>query len=74
MLFTWKTQNLCIIFQWWHIHDLVTLTFSLVAIVLLTAGYEALREASRRYEKWVEKKKEDMPSKLALALFRSVLR
>jgi solute carrier family 31 (copper transporter), member 1 len=66
MLFTWKTQNLCIIFDWWHIRDFATLLFSLVAIVLLTAGYEALREASRRYEKWVEKKTGETPSKFAL--------
>jgi copper transporter 1 len=74
MLFTWNTKNLCIIFRWWHIRDFATLLFSLFAIVLLTAGYEALREASRRYEKWVEKKTEETPSKLALVLFHTVLR
>jgi solute carrier family 31 (copper transporter), member 1 len=74
MLFTWNTENLCIIFRWWHIRDFATLIFSLVAIVLLTAGYEALREASRRYEKWVEKKTEETPSKLTLVLFGTILR
>jgi copper transporter 1 len=68
MLFTWNTENLCIIFRWWHIRDFATLLFSLVAIVLLTAGYEALREASRRYEKWAEKKTGETPSKFALVL------
>jgi solute carrier family 31 (copper transporter), member 1 len=73
MLFTFDTENLCIIFSWWHIRDFATLLFSLLAIVLLTAGYEALREASRRYEKWVEKKTEETPSKLALVHFRTIL-
>jgi hypothetical protein len=68
MLFTWNTENLCIIFRRWHIRDFTTLIFSLVAIVLLTAGYEALREGSRRYEIWVEKKTEETPSKLTLVL------
>jgi len=62
MLFTWNTKDLCIIFRWWHIRDFASLLFSLVAIVLLTAGYEALREASRRYEKWVEKETEETPN------------
>jgi hypothetical protein len=73
MLFNLNTEDLCIIFSWWHIRDFATLLFSLFAIVLLTAGYEALREASRRYEKWVEKKTEETPSKLALVLFSTNL-
>ncbi|CAF9926343.1 hypothetical protein IMSHALPRED_006936 [Imshaugia aleurites] len=50
MLFTWDTTNLCIIFRWWHISSTMTLLVSLVAVALLTAGYEAVREASRKYE------------------------
>lgn len=50
MLFTWDTTNLCIIFHWWHISSTFTLLISLVAIALLTAGYEVVREVSRRYE------------------------
>lgn len=50
MLFTWDTTNLCIIFHWWRITNVLTLLISLVAVALLTAGYEAVREASRRYE------------------------
>ena len=50
MLFTWDTTNLCIIFRWWHITSTFTLLISLVAVAVLTAGYEAVREASRRYE------------------------
>jgi len=50
MLFTWDNTNLCIIFRWWHVSSTFTLLLSLVAVALLTAGYEGVREASRRYE------------------------
>jgi len=56
MLFTWNTKNVCIIFHWWHIRNTFTLILSLLAVVALTAGYEAIRSGSRRYEAWVEKK------------------
>jgi hypothetical protein len=70
MLFTWNTENLCIIFRWWHIRSLTSLLVSLAAIVLLTTGYEALREITRRYEKWVEKKADSVPSKPTLVLLQ----
>ncbi|EOA88928.1 uncharacterized protein SETTUDRAFT_168145 [Exserohilum turcica Et28A] len=50
MLFTWDTKDLCIVFPSWHISGTGSLIFSLLAVVLLTAGYEAVREMSRRYE------------------------
>lgn len=50
MLFTWDTTNLCIIFHWWHISSTLTLLISLVAVAILTAGYEVVRELSRNYE------------------------
>ncbi|KAL8823016.1 MAG: hypothetical protein Q9191_006263 [Dirinaria sp. TL-2023a] len=50
MLFTWDTTNLCIIFPGWHIRSTTTLLFSLLGVILLTAGYEFVRDMSRRYE------------------------
>jgi len=50
MLFTWDTHNLCIVFRQWRITGTVSLLVSLAAIALLTAGYECVREISRRYE------------------------
>src|ERR1700760_3215460 len=50
MLFTWDTRNLCIVFKSWRITGPLSLALSLVAIVLLCAGYEGVREISRRYE------------------------
>ncbi len=63
MLFTWNTENLCIVFRWWHISGTVSLIFSLLAVVALGAAYEALRSASRRYETFVDKRSEELPSK-----------
>ncbi|KAL9020964.1 MAG: hypothetical protein Q9185_001791 [Variospora sp. 1 TL-2023] len=50
MLFTWDTTNLCIIFPQWHIYSTFSLFISLVGVIVLTAGYEFVREMSRRYE------------------------
>jgi hypothetical protein len=55
MLFTWDTTDLCIVFRGWRITGTGSLIVSLLAIVLLTAGYEAIREASRRYEAYAGK-------------------
>jgi solute carrier family 31 (copper transporter), member 1 len=50
MLFTWDTTNLCIVFRSWRITGTISLLFSLLAIIVLAAGYELVREFSRRYE------------------------
>ncbi|EHY59201.1 hypothetical protein, variant [Exophiala dermatitidis NIH/UT8656] len=50
MLFTWSSKNLCIIFPQWRVTGTHSFILSLLAIVLLTAGYECVREISRRYE------------------------
>lgn len=63
MLFTWNTTNLCIVFKWWHVRGPLSLLLSLLAVVLITAFYEALRSLSRRYESYVERKTDEIPSK-----------
>ena len=50
MLFTWDTTNLCIVFRQWRVTGAASLVFSLLAVAALTAGYEFVREMSRRYE------------------------
>ncbi|KAK1063293.1 copper transpport protein [Friedmanniomyces endolithicus] len=50
MLFTWDTTNLCIVFRSWRITSTTALIVSILGVMALTAGYEAMREASRRYE------------------------
>jgi len=64
MLFTWDTKNLCIIFRWWHVRSTAGLIISLLAVVAITALYEALRSASRRYEAFVTKTQVELPSEL----------
>ncbi|ODV59326.1 low-affinity Cu transporter [Ascoidea rubescens DSM 1968] len=51
MLFTWNYKNLCIIFSWWHIRSLLGLVFSLLLLVLISAGYEWLKYKILKYEK-----------------------
>ena len=73
MLFTWSTKDLCIVFEGWHISGTTSLIFSLLAIVLLTAGYEAVREASRRYDDYARRTQEgrrgdDLSSKHTIPL------
>ncbi|KAJ5124387.1 uncharacterized protein N7515_008212 [Penicillium bovifimosum] len=50
MLFNWSSENLCIIFRSWRITGPFSFLFSLVAIVILTAGYEGVRSVTRKYE------------------------
>ncbi|KAH7123850.1 Ctr copper transporter family-domain-containing protein [Dendryphion nanum] len=54
MLFTWDTENLCIVFSGWRITGTTSLILSLFAIILLTAAYEAIREISRRYDTYAK--------------------
>jgi copper transporter 1 len=61
MLFTWSTDNLCIVFRQWHITSTMSLVVSLVAIVAICAGYEALRDSIRRYETVMSKRAETAP-------------
>ncbi|KAK8163091.1 ctr copper transporter family protein [Phyllosticta citrichinensis] len=64
MLFTWDTTDLCIVFRGWHITGTLSLLLSLVAVALLCAGYEGVREVSRRYEASIaarQKVKDDGP-------------
>lgn len=65
MLFTWGTTDLCIIFPQWHISSTFTLLLSLLGVVLLTAGYELVREASRRYESSSAEHMSSLPSKFS---------
>jgi copper transporter 1 len=64
MLFTWDTTNLCIVFRQWHITSNLSLIVSLLGVVAICAGYEALREGIRRYEAAVSKRADTAPRKL----------
>lgn len=62
MLFTWDTNNLCIVFKQWHIKTTPGLLFSLIAVVLIGMGYEALRAGTRRYEVIMARRLDSTPS------------
>ncbi|THW96041.1 hypothetical protein D6D17_07492 [Aureobasidium pullulans] len=66
MLFTWDTNNLCIVFKSWRVTSTMSLIWSLLGVVILTAGYELIRELSRRYEAKVQREIDDLPSKCSL--------
>lgn len=68
MLFTWDTTNLCIIFRQWHVTSTLSLVFSLLGVVVLTAGYELVRELSRRYEASSAEYMNKLPRKHPLCL------
>ncbi|KAK7205205.1 Ctr copper transporter family-domain-containing protein [Myxozyma melibiosi] len=43
MIFNWDPIDTCIVFEWWHIRGLYSLTASLLAVVALGVSYEYLR-------------------------------
>ena len=63
MLFTWNTKNLCIVFRQWHVTSTASLIVSLLLVVAIGVGYEALREGIRRYEVSVNKRADTAPRK-----------
>lgn len=70
MLFTWDTTNLCIIFSSWHIRSTAGLLFSLLAVVLIGMGYEALRAGTRRYEVVMRRRMDTIPSEFHSSYIR----
>ncbi|KXT15056.1 hypothetical protein AC579_1496 [Pseudocercospora musae] len=60
MLFTWDTKNLCVVFEGWRVTGVWSLVYTLLAVIALTAGYEAVREASRRFEAQHARKVENL--------------
>lgn len=72
MLFTWNTKNLCIVFESWHIRSTAGLIFSLLAVILIGMGYEALRAGTRRYEIVMRRRVDLIPSEFSLRTARLV--
>lgn len=64
MLFTWDTKNLCIVFKQWHVRGTPSLIASLLAVVLLCVGFEALRAFCSRYDTWTAQRVEELPREL----------
>ncbi|KAI9016485.1 Ctr copper transporter [Phycomyces nitens] len=43
MLFNWNIKDVCIVFEWWHIHSLSQFILSSLALVAIAVFYEFLR-------------------------------
>ncbi|RMY38497.1 hypothetical protein D0865_13080 [Hortaea werneckii] len=68
MLFTWDTSNLCIVFSQWRVTGTFSLVISILAVMALTAGYEAIREMSRSYEARQAERIESAPPNPSIAV------
>jgi len=64
MLFTWDYHNVCVVFRQWQITTPLSLIISLLGVVAIVAGYEALREAIRQFEARTNKRIETVPRDL----------
>ncbi|KAI9489171.1 Ctr copper transporter [Zychaea mexicana] len=43
MLFNWRVKDVCVVFEWWHIHSALGLFLSCAVVFAIAAGYEFLR-------------------------------
>ena len=68
MLFTWSTENLCIVFPQWRITGTFSLLLSLFAVAAMTAGYELVRTMSRKYDASSEEYANALPSTSSFVL------
>src|SRR3981189_425258 len=50
MLFTWDTQDLCVVFRWWHVRGPWSLFLTLLGVVALGMSYELLRNVARKFD------------------------
>jgi solute carrier family 31 (copper transporter), member 1 len=50
MLFTWDTQDLCVVFRWWHVRGPWSLLFTLLGVVGLGMSYELLRNLALKFD------------------------
>ncbi|KAI9483524.1 MAG: Ctr copper transporter family-domain-containing protein [Benjaminiella poitrasii] len=61
MLFNWQIKDVCIVFEWWHIHNELDLFISCMIIFVIAAGYEYLRVWSASLdEQWAQADKKKL--------------
>jgi len=68
MLFTWDYRNVCVVFRQWQITSPLSLFFSLLGVVALVAGYEAMREGIRQFEARTNKRLDAVPRKFSILI------
>lgn len=63
MLFNWQVQDVCVVFEWWHIRSAAGLAVSCLVVFAIAAGYEFLRAESaaldQKLQDATEKKRAD---------------
>jgi copper transporter 1 len=61
MLFNWQVNDVCVVFEWWHIHTAVDLLLSCIAVFCIAAGYEYLRVWSTSLDdQWTQAEKKKL--------------
>jgi copper transporter 1 len=60
MLFNWQIQDVCVVFESWHIHNQVDMLISCLVVFCIAAGYEYVRVwSSSLDDKWAQFDKKD---------------
>lgn len=55
MLFNWQIQDVCVVYEWWHIHSALEMFISCLVIFGIAAAYEYLRaQSSHLDQRWYE--------------------
>lgn len=61
MLFNWQIQDVCVVFESWHIHNVVEMFISCLVVFCIAAGYEYLRVWSSTLDnKWIQTDKKKL--------------
>ncbi|KAI7861311.1 Ctr copper transporter family-domain-containing protein [Spinellus fusiger] len=55
MIFNWQIQDVCVVFEWWHIHSVMQMILSCIAITIIAVAYEYLRAQSVVLDKCYKK-------------------
>lgn len=67
MLFNWQVKDVCVVFEWWHIHTATDLLISCIAVFCIAAGYEYLRVKSKTFhEQWSQTEKKRVSEQRSL--------
>lgn len=51
MIFTWDWKNTCVVYKWWHVKTFTQFLFTLVAISVISAGYEFTKYRLAKWER-----------------------
>ncbi|KAI7858885.1 Ctr copper transporter family-domain-containing protein [Circinella umbellata] len=65
MLFNWNVEDVCVVFEWWHIHSNIGLFLSCLVVFGIAVCYELLRaKANELDQTWYVRKVNDNDAEL----------